>query len=53
MDRLGKKGELVRISLGNGIFVLCYICPADPYKTDPGACGCGVADNDSDGDGVP
>lgn len=28
-------------------------CPDDPNKTDPGACGCGVADTDSDGDGVP
>ncbi len=28
-------------------------CPADPGKTDPGACGCGVADTDSDGDATP
>ena len=28
-------------------------CPNDPYKDVPGACGCGVADTDSDGDGVP
>ncbi len=28
-------------------------CPQDPYKTQPGACGCGVPDTDSDGDGVP
>ncbi len=27
-------------------------CPDDPNKLDPGACGCGVADTDSDGDGV-
>jgi hypothetical protein len=27
-------------------------CPADPNKLDPGACGCGVPDTDSDGDGV-
>ncbi|RLB58159.1 MAG: hypothetical protein DRI34_05685, partial [Deltaproteobacteria bacterium] len=27
-------------------------CPADPGKTEPGACGCGVADSDGDGDGV-
>lgn len=26
-------------------------CPADPDKTDPGLCGCGVADDDTDGDG--
>ncbi len=28
-------------------------CPNDPNKTEPGACGCGVADTDSDGDGTP
>jgi PKD repeat protein len=28
-------------------------CPLDPGKTAPGVCGCGVADTDSDGDGVP
>ncbi|MBL8863336.1 MAG: HYR domain-containing protein [Planctomycetes bacterium] len=28
-------------------------CPADPLKTDPGACGCGVSEDDPDGDGVP
>jgi hypothetical protein len=28
-------------------------CPDDPNKTEPGACGCGVPDTDSDGDGVP
>ncbi len=27
-------------------------CPDDPEKTDPGICGCGVADTDSDGDGT-
>ena len=27
-------------------------CPDDPAKTDPGICGCGVADVDSDGDGT-
>lgn len=27
-------------------------CPADPNKTSPGICGCGVPDIDSDGDGV-
>jgi len=27
-------------------------CPADPAKTQPGACGCGVADVDSDQDGL-
>ena len=27
-------------------------CPDDPAKTEPGACGCGVPDTDSDGDGT-
>lgn len=29
------------------------MCPNDPLKTEPGACGCGVVDTDSDGDGTP
>jgi hypothetical protein len=28
-------------------------CPNDPLKTQPGICGCGVADDDTDGDGTP
>src|SRR5205823_5106384 len=28
-------------------------CPNDPNKTAPGACGCGVADTDTDHDGTP
>ena len=28
-------------------------CPDDPNKTEPGVCGCGVPDDDSDGDGIP
>ena len=27
-------------------------CPSDPNKTEPGICGCGVPDTDTDGDGV-
>ena len=27
-------------------------CPADPAKTEPGICGCGTADTDSDTDGT-
>jgi subtilisin-like proprotein convertase family protein len=26
------------------------LCPADPNKTEPGVCGCGVPDTDTDGD---
>ena len=29
------------------------LCPNDSLKTDPGICGCGVPDLDSDGDGKP
>jgi len=28
-------------------------CPNDPNKTEPGICGCGISDTDSDGDGTP
>jgi hypothetical protein len=28
-------------------------CPNDPFKTEPGLCGCGIPDVDSDGDTVP
>jgi hypothetical protein len=28
-------------------------CPTDPNKTEPGVCGCGVPETDSDGDGTP
>lgn len=28
-------------------------CPDDPEKTEPGVCGCGVPDTDTDGDGTP
>jgi hypothetical protein len=27
-------------------------CPYDPDKLEPGICGCGIADTDSDGDGA-
>jgi len=29
------------------------LCPDDPLKSEPGACGCGVSDDDSDSDGTP
>ena len=35
---------------GDGIPDGCDNCPADVSKTDPGQCGCGIADTDSDGD---
>lgn len=28
-------------------------CPSDPLKSQPGLCGCGAADTDSDADGIP
>jgi hypothetical protein len=28
-------------------------CPGDPIKTQPGRCGCGTPDTDTDGDGTP
>jgi hypothetical protein len=28
-------------------------CPDDTSKSEPGVCGCGIADTDSDGDAVP
>jgi len=38
---------------GDGVGDACDLCPSDPGKTDPGVCGCGVADTDSDADGTP
>ncbi len=29
------------------------LCPDDPDKTEPGSCGCGIPDTDSDGDDIP
>ncbi len=37
---------------GDGSIDECDGCPTDPAKIDPGVCGCGVADTDSDGDGI-
>ncbi len=28
------------------------LCPSDPNKTEPGVCGCGRSDTDSDSDGI-
>lgn len=38
---------------GDGAGDACDLCPSDPGKTDPGLCGCGVADTDGDTDGTP
>ncbi len=37
---------------GDGTGDACDLCAADPLKSYPGQCGCGVADTDSDGDGT-
>jgi YqxM protein len=38
---------------GDGVGDACDGCPTDPDKTEPGVCGCGTPDTDTDGDGVP
>jgi hypothetical protein len=38
---------------GDGTPDLIDNCPNDSNKTEPGICGCSVADTDSDGDGIP
>lgn len=38
---------------GDGIMDCSDGCPSDRDKTDPGVCGCDVADTDGDGDGTP
>ncbi|CAN2041068.1 hypothetical protein GMMP15_260026 [Candidatus Magnetomoraceae bacterium gMMP-15] len=40
-------------STGNYSKNLIDECPNDPDKTEPGECGCGVPDTDSDGDKAP
>jgi len=38
---------------GDGfVCTLIDLCPADPHKLEPGICGCGVADTDTDHDGA-
>jgi len=39
--------------LAGGLDISEDLCPSDPAKTDPGVCGCGTPDTDSDGDGTP
>ncbi|MHC4443470.1 MAG: LamG-like jellyroll fold domain-containing protein, partial [Planctomycetota bacterium] len=38
---------------GDGVLNDCDECPNDPNKTEPGICGCGIADTDSDNDNTP
>jgi len=35
---------------GDQVIDACDDCPEDPKKSEPGQCGCGVADTDTDGD---
>ncbi|GAG13282.1 unnamed protein product, partial [marine sediment metagenome] len=50
-DGNGVPDECQADSDGDGLIDVCDLCPDDPDKTDPGVCGCGAADTDSDGDG--
>lgn len=57
--------QVLRLTIGSTDYVnLNYItftsqttvvdnCPNDPNKLEPGTCGCGVADTDTDKDGTP
>jgi hypothetical protein len=36
----------------DGVGDVCDLCPSDPDKSEPGQCGCGNLDTDSDGDEV-
>ncbi|MCH2162373.1 MAG: hypothetical protein MK085_10935, partial [Phycisphaerales bacterium] len=38
---------------GDGVMDECDGCVDDPLKTEPGACGCGTPDTDTDEDGTP
>lgn len=38
---------------GDSLRDVCDECPDDPGKWEPGICGCGIADTDSDFDGIP
>jgi len=38
---------------GEGVGDACDECFRDANKVSPGACGCGLADTDTDGDGLP
>ncbi|MFA6011992.1 MAG: RHS repeat domain-containing protein [Desulfobacteraceae bacterium] len=49
----GCSSQLPVDSDGDGLSVCFDDCPDDPAKTEPGDCGCGVADTDRDGDNTP
>jgi hypothetical protein len=44
--------KIVRLTGDVPLCEVIDLCPDDPDKTDPGQCGCGIPDTDSDGDGV-
>ncbi len=53
-------GRLMGVAIGNEAFdfgmslIEPDFCPNDPFKDEPGICGCGLDDTaDADGDGVP
>jgi len=54
------KSHIVSISSDSRLLKACDLCgfiehdkcPNDPNKKEPGVCGCGVPDNDTDGDGA-
>ncbi len=51
-DDNGVPDECEADSDGDGRIDGCDSCPDDENKTAPGTCGCGFADEDTDGDGV-
>ncbi len=51
-DGGGTPDECELDSDGDGTIDACEECVSDPDKTEPGVCGCGVPDDDSDGDTV-
>ncbi len=53
LANLADKECIYSDSDGDGVGDGCDECPNDPYKTEPGSCGCGTPDIDPDGDGIP
>ena len=46
-------GTAIGDGFGDGVDGTCGDdCPDDPNKLEPGKCGCGISDVDSDGDSV-